>query len=74
MGSNNNNAIVVDAVDCGSGGGGSAQLWPDQCGGGVIGAATGSGDSGQIRRQQLNQHGGGVDLAQRRSIDVGEAS
>jgi hypothetical protein len=45
MGSNNNNAIVVDAVDCGSGGGGSAQLWPDQCGGGVIGAATGSGGS-----------------------------
>jgi hypothetical protein len=31
---------VVDAADCGSGGGGSAQLWPDRCGGGVIRTAT----------------------------------
>jgi hypothetical protein len=31
---------------------------------GVIGAATGSGSGGQIRRRQPNQHGGGVDLAQ----------
>jgi hypothetical protein len=31
---------VVDAVDCGSDGGGSAQLWPDRCGSGVIEAAT----------------------------------
>jgi hypothetical protein len=30
---------VVDAADCGSGGGRSAQLRPDQCGSGVIGAA-----------------------------------
>jgi hypothetical protein len=30
---------VVDDADCGSGSGGSAQLRPDQCGGGVIGAA-----------------------------------
>jgi hypothetical protein len=51
---------VVNVVDCSSGGGESAQLRHDQCGGGVIGAAAGSG--------------GGVDLAQGRSADVGEAS
>jgi hypothetical protein len=65
--------VVVDAADCDSSGGGSAQLRPDQCGGGVIGAATGSGD-GRIRRWQPNQHSGGVDLAQGRSADAGEAS
>jgi hypothetical protein len=37
MRSNNNDVAVVDAMDCGSGGGGSAQLWPDRYGGGVIG-------------------------------------
>jgi hypothetical protein len=52
---------VVDAVDCGSGGGRSAKLQSDQCGGGVIGAAVRSG-------------GGGMDLAQGRSADAGEAS
>jgi hypothetical protein len=40
MRSNTSNVIVVVAVDCGSGGGGSAQLRPDQCGSSVIGAAT----------------------------------
>jgi hypothetical protein len=40
MRSNSSDVIVVDAADCGSGGGGSAQLRPDQCGSGVIGAAT----------------------------------
>jgi hypothetical protein len=39
---------VVDAEDCGSGSGGSAQLRPDQCGGGVIGAAA----AGSARRQR----------------------
>jgi hypothetical protein len=39
MRSNNSDVVVVDAADCGSGGGGSAQLRPDQCGGGVIGVA-----------------------------------
>jgi hypothetical protein len=33
MHSNNSDIIVVDAVDCGSGGGGLTQLRPNQCGG-----------------------------------------
>jgi hypothetical protein len=39
MRSNSSDIAVVDAMDCGSGGDGSAQLWLDRCGGGVIGAA-----------------------------------
>jgi hypothetical protein len=39
MRSNNNDVAVVDAMDCGSGGSGSAQLRPDWRGGSVIGAA-----------------------------------
>jgi hypothetical protein len=61
MRSNNNDVVVVDAVDCGSGDGGSVQLRPDQCG-------------GRIERRQPNQHDDGVDLAQGRSADAGEAS
>jgi hypothetical protein len=52
---------VVDAMDCGSGGRGLAQLRPDRCGGGVI-------------ERRPDQQGGGVDLVQGRSADVGEAS
>jgi hypothetical protein len=74
MRSNNSDVIVVDAANCGSGSGGSAQLRPDQCGGSVIGAAAGSGGDGRIGRWQPNQQGGGVDLVQGRSADVGEAS
>jgi hypothetical protein len=48
MRSNSSNVVVVDAADCGFGSGGSAQLWPDQCGSGVIGVATGSGSGSQI--------------------------
>jgi hypothetical protein len=48
MRSNNNDVVVVDAADCGSGGGGSAQLRPNQCSGGVIGAAAGSGSDSRI--------------------------
>jgi hypothetical protein len=65
---------VVDVADCGSGGGGSAQLRPDQCDGGVIGVVAGSGGGGWIRRWQPNQNDGGVDLVQGQSADVGEAS
>jgi hypothetical protein len=39
MRSNSSDVDVVDAMDCGSGGGGSTQLRPDRCGGSVIGAA-----------------------------------
>jgi hypothetical protein len=39
----------------------------------VIGAVGGSA-GGWIGRRQPNQHGGSVDLAQGRSVDVGEAS
>jgi hypothetical protein len=39
MRSNSCDVVVVDAADCGSGGGGSAEMRSDQCGGGVIGAA-----------------------------------
>jgi hypothetical protein len=35
-------------MDCGCGGGRSAQLRPDRCGGGVIGAAGGSGSGSRI--------------------------
>jgi hypothetical protein len=35
-------------MDCGSGGGGSAQLWPDRYGGGVIGGAGRSGGGSWI--------------------------
>jgi hypothetical protein len=42
MRSNSSDIAVVDAMDCGSDSGGSAQLRPDRCGGGVIGAAVGS--------------------------------
>jgi hypothetical protein len=62
MYSNNSDVAVVDVADCGSDGGGSAQLRLDRCGGGVIGAATGSGAGGRIGRRQPNQHGGDVDL------------
>jgi hypothetical protein len=48
MRSNNGDVIVVDAADCGSDGGGSTQLRPDQCGGGVIGVAVGSGGGSRI--------------------------
>jgi hypothetical protein len=54
MHSNNSDVVVVDVVECGSGGGGSAQLRLDRCGGGVIGAVTGSGSGGRIRRRQPN--------------------
>jgi hypothetical protein len=65
MRSNNSDVVVVDVADCGSGGGGSAQLQPDQCGGGVIRAAAArSGNGGRIGRQQPNRHVVGVDLAQ----------
>jgi hypothetical protein len=74
MRSNNGDVIVVDAADCGSGGGGSTQLRPDQCGGGVIGVTVGSGSGGRIGRRQPDQHGSGVDLVQGRSADAGEAS
>jgi hypothetical protein len=50
MRSNSNDVVVVDAMDCGSGGGGLVQLRLDRCGGGGIGAAAELG-------------GGGVDLA-----------
>jgi hypothetical protein len=60
MHSNSSDVTVVDAMDCGSDGGGSAQLRPDWCSGGVIGAAA--------------ESGGGMDLAQGRSADAGEAS
>jgi hypothetical protein len=46
MRSNSSDVVVVEAVDCGSDGGGLAQLRPDQCGGGVIKAAVGSGGGG----------------------------
>jgi hypothetical protein len=65
---------VVDAADCGSVGGGSAQVRPDQCDGGVIGVVAGSGSGGWIRRWQPNQHDGSVDLVQGRSADAGEVS
>jgi hypothetical protein len=39
MRSNNSDVVVVDAMDCGSGGGGLTQLWPNRRGGSVIGAA-----------------------------------
>jgi hypothetical protein len=42
MRSNSSDVVVVGAADCGSGGGRSAQLRPNQCGGGVIRAAAGS--------------------------------
>jgi hypothetical protein len=42
MRSNNSDVVVVNVVDCGSGGGESAQLRPDQCGG-RIGQWRGSG-------------------------------
>jgi hypothetical protein len=48
MHSNSSDVVVVDAADCGFGGGGSAQLQLDRCGGGVIGAVTGSGGGGRI--------------------------
>jgi hypothetical protein len=48
MRSNNSDVAVVDAMDCGSGGGGSTQLWPDRCGGGVIRATGGSDGGGWI--------------------------
>jgi hypothetical protein len=51
MRSNSNDVVVVDAMDCGSGGGGSAQLRPDRGSGGVIRAAGGSG-SGRIGRRR----------------------
>jgi hypothetical protein len=51
MRSNSSNVVVVDAADCSSGGGGSAQLRPDQCGGGVIEAVTESGDGNRIERR-----------------------
>jgi hypothetical protein len=62
MRSNSNDVVVGDAMDCGSGGGGLVQLRLDRCGGGGIGAAAELGG------------GGGVDLAQGRSADAGEAS
>jgi hypothetical protein len=55
MRTNSSDVVVVDAADCGSGGGGSAQLQPDQCGGGVIRAAVGSGSGGQIGRRRPNR-------------------
>jgi hypothetical protein len=58
MHSNSSDVAVVDAMDCGFGGGGSTQLRPDRCDSGVIGAAVGSG-------------GSGMDLAQGRSADAG---
>jgi hypothetical protein len=61
MHSNSSDVTVVDAMDCGSGGRGLAQLRPDRCGGGVI-------------ERRPDQQGGGVDLVQGRSADVGEAS
>jgi hypothetical protein len=48
MRSNSSDIVVVDVADCGSDGGGSAQLRPDQCGGGVIGAVAGSGGGSRI--------------------------
>jgi hypothetical protein len=48
MRSNSSDVVVVDAADCGSGGGGSTQLRPDQCGGGVIKATAGSGGGSRI--------------------------
>jgi hypothetical protein len=45
-----------DTCPRGSDSGGSAQLRPDRCGGGVIGAVAGSGGS-RIGRRQLNHHG-----------------
>jgi hypothetical protein len=46
MRSNNSDVVVVDAADCGSDGGGSVQLQPDQCGSGVIRAVAGWGGGG----------------------------
>jgi hypothetical protein len=48
MRSNSSDIAVIDAMDCGSDGGGSTQLRPDQCGGDVIGAAAGSGGGNRI--------------------------
>jgi hypothetical protein len=50
---------MVDAMDRGSGGGGSAQLRPDRCGGGVIGVAGGSG-SDRIGRRRRGSGAGAV--------------
>jgi hypothetical protein len=60
MHSNNSDVAVVDVVDCGSDGGGSAQLRLDRCGGGVIGAATGSGVGGRIGRRRRGSSIGAV--------------
>jgi hypothetical protein len=49
MRSKSSDIVVVDVADCGSGGGGSTQLRPDQCGGGVIGAAA-AAESARQRR------------------------
>jgi hypothetical protein len=48
MRSNSSDVIVVDATDYGSSGGGSAQLRPDQCCSGVIGAVARSSDDSRI--------------------------
>jgi hypothetical protein len=50
MRSNSSDIVVVDATDYGSSNGGSAQMWPDQCGGSVIGAMARSGDGSQISK------------------------
>jgi hypothetical protein len=68
MRSNISDAAVVDAMDYGSGGGGSAQLRPNRCDGGVIGAAGGSG-SDRIGRRAHRAVGGStaaVEAARRR--------
>jgi hypothetical protein len=44
MYSNSSDIVVVDATDCGSGGGGSTQLWPDRA------VAAGSGGGSRISK------------------------
>jgi hypothetical protein len=58
MRSNNNDVVVVDATDCGFDGGGSAQLQPDQCGGGVIGTTVAGSGNAQLWFHRMELNGG----------------
>jgi hypothetical protein len=66
MRSNSNDVVVVDAMDCGSGGGRLVQLRLDRCGGGRIGRRrrrSGTGAVGRCGRGILARcdDDGGVD-------------
>jgi hypothetical protein len=53
MCSNSSDIVVVNVADYGSSSGGSAQMWPDQCCGSVIGATAGLGGGSQISKAAM---------------------